>query len=84
MNLEGGMIMFCFFQGAELAGRAATAMSASDTQAVSMAPANNPGSVTARKAGGAFSATKVRPSSKIARSPQSSPMPTGNIDPSCI
>lgn len=69
---------------AELAGKAATAMSASDTQAVSMAPASNPGSVTAKKAGGAFSATRVRPSFMIVRSPQSSPMPTGNIDSSCI
>lgn len=84
MSLEGAMIMFCFFQGAELAGKAATAMSASDTQAVSMAPASNPGSVTAKKAGGAFSATRVRPSFMIVRSPQSSPMPTGNIDSSCI
>lgn len=62
MNLEGNMIVFCFFQGAELAGRAAIAMSASDTQAVSMVPASSPGSVTARKAGGAFSATRVSPS----------------------
>ena len=84
MNLEGGVIVFCFLQGVELAGRAATAMSASATRAVSMVPASNPGSVTARKAGGAFSATRVRPSSVIARSPQSSPMPTGNIDSSCI
>lgn len=65
--------MFCFLQGAELAGRAVIVTSASDTRAVSMAPASNPGSVTARKAGGAFSATRVRPSSVIARSPQSSP-----------
>lgn len=42
-----------------MAGRAATVMSASDTQAVSMAPVSSPGSVTARKAGGAFSATRV-------------------------
>lgn len=54
--------VFCFFQGAELAGRAATVTSASDTQAVSTAPASNPGSVTARKAGGAFSAIRVSPS----------------------
>lgn len=67
------MTMFCFFQGAELAGRAATAMNASDTQAVSMVPASSPGSVTARKAGGASSATRVSPSSMIARSPQSCP-----------
>lgn len=62
VNLEGNMIVLCLFQGAELAGRAATAMSASDTQAVSMVPASSPGSVTARKAGGAFSATRVSPS----------------------
>lgn len=62
VNLEGNVIVFCFFQGAESAGRAATAMSASDTQAVSMAPVSNPGSVTARKAGGASSATRVSPS----------------------
>lgn len=62
MNLEGNMIVLCFFQGAELAGRAVTVMSASDTQAVSMVPASSPGSVTARKAGGAFSATRVSPS----------------------
>lgn len=65
VNLEGNMIVLCFFQGAELAGRAATAMSASDTQAVSMVPASSPGSVTARKAGGAFSATRVSPSGAL-------------------
>lgn len=84
MNLEGGMIVFCFFQGAESAGRAATVMSASDTQAVSMEPANSPGNVIVRRAGVAFSATRVSPSSVIARSPQSSPMPTGKIESSCI
>ena len=46
-------------QGAEWAGRAGTATSASGTQAVSTAPAGSPGSATARRAGGAFSATRV-------------------------
>lgn len=67
-----------------MAGRDATAMSASDTQDVSMVPVSNPGNVTARKAGGAFSATRVSPSSMVARSPQCSPMPTGKIHSSCI
>lgn len=62
MNLEGGVIVFCFYQGVELAGRAATVMNASDTQAVFMAPASSPGNATARKAGEAFSATRVSPS----------------------
>ncbi|KAK2489213.1 hypothetical protein MC885_012569 [Smutsia gigantea] len=43
---------------AEWAGRAGTVTSAFGTQAVCMAPASSPGSATARKAGGAFSATR--------------------------
>ena len=45
--------------GAEWAGRAGTVTSAFGTQAVSMAPASSPGSAPVRKAGGAFSATRV-------------------------
>lgn len=48
-----------FFSDAGWAGRGAIVMSASDTQAASMVPVSSRGSATARKAGVAFSATRV-------------------------
>lgn len=70
--------------GAEWAGRAGTATSASGTQAVSTAPASSPGNATARRAGGASSATRVsiRPRSLPAWArPQVRPPPASLLSP---
>lgn len=48
-----------FFSDAGWAGRGDIVMNASDTQAASMVPVSSRGSATARKAGVAFSATRV-------------------------
>lgn len=48
-----------FFSDAGWAGRGDIVMSASDTQAAFMVPVSSHGSATARKAGVAFSATRV-------------------------
>lgn len=50
---------FFFFSDAEWVGRGDIVMSASDTQAAFMVPVSSHGSATARKAGVAFSATRV-------------------------
>ena len=50
---------FLLFPDAEWVGRGDTATSASDTRAAFTAPASSLGSATARRAGVAFSATKV-------------------------
>lgn len=47
------------FPGVVWASVDVTVMTVSVTQAASMAPANNPGSVTARRDGGGSSATRV-------------------------
>lgn len=52
-------LSYFFFSGAEWVGRGGTVMSASDTQAACMVPVSSHGSATARKAGAAFSATRV-------------------------
>lgn len=52
-------LLSSFFSDAEWAGRGDTVMSASDTQAAFMVPVSSHGSATARKAGVAFSATRV-------------------------
>lgn len=48
-----------FFSDAEWVGRGDIVMSASDTQAAFTVPVSSRGSATARKAGVAFSATRV-------------------------
>lgn len=52
-------LFFFFFSDAEWVGRGDIVMSASDTQAAFMVPVSSHGSATARKAGVAFSATRV-------------------------
>lgn len=52
-------IFFFFFSDAEWVGRGDIVMSASDTQAAFMVPVSSRGSATVRKAGVAFSATRV-------------------------
>lgn len=53
------LLSLFFFSDAEWAGRGDIVMSASDTQAAFMVPVSSRGSATARKAGVAFSATRV-------------------------
>lgn len=48
-----------FFSGAESVGRGGTVMNASDTRAACTVPVSSHGSATVRKAGAAFSATRV-------------------------
>lgn len=51
--------MSVVFTGVAWASVGVTVMTVSVTQAASMAPANSPGSVTARRDGVGFSATRV-------------------------
>lgn len=53
------LLLFFFFSDAEWVGRGDIVMSASDTRAAFMVPVSSRGSATAKKAGVAFSATRV-------------------------